>query len=129
LTGDAHEFWMNDLTSETGEKVGVEVVSTAVSSETLVKYMGSGTAHYALLLTQANNDARYYNPLHNGYTDITFSRNAADVRMMAISNTQSQDYSASEVASFTVRPNKGKLTISNARGLNLKQRALFNGLG
>ncbi len=129
LTGDAHEFWINDLTSESGEKVGVEVVSTAVSSETLVKYMGTGTADYALLLTQANDDARYYNPLHNGYTDITFSRSAAQVRMMAISNTQSQDYTASEVATFSVRPNKGKLTISNARGLNLKQRALFNGLG
>lgn len=129
LTGDAHEFWMNDLTSDDGEKVGVEVVSTAVSSETLVKYLGSGTADYALLLTQGNDDARYYNPLHNGYTDITFGRDAADVKMIAISNTQSREYSASEVASFSVKPNKGKLTISNAKGLNLKQRALFNGIG
>jgi len=107
LTGDAHEFWMNDLTSDDGEKVGVEVVSTAVSSETLVKYLGSGTADYALLLTQGNDDARYYNPLHNGYTDITFGRDAADVKMIAISNTQSREYSANEVASFSVKPNKG----------------------
>ena len=129
LTGDAHEFWMNDLTTEANEKVGIEVVTTAVSSETLVKYMGSGTADYALLLTQANQDARYYNPLHNGYVDIIFGRSSAEVKMIAISDTQSRDYSASELASFTVKPSKGKLAISNPKGLNLKQRALFSGLG
>lgn len=129
LTGDAHEFWMNDLTTETGDKVGVEVVTTAVSSETLLKYMGAGTADYALLLTQSNKDARYYNPLHNGYTDITFTRSSADVRMIAVSTTQSLDYTANEVASFSVRPSKERLSISNAKGLNLKQRALFSGLG
>lgn len=129
LTGDAHEFWMNDLSTETGDKVGVEVVTTSVSSETLIKYMGGGTADYALLLTQANEDARYYNPLHNGYSDITFGKNSADVRLIAISNTQSLEYSASQVASFSVKPSKGKLSISNAKGLNLKQRALFSGIG
>ena len=129
LTGDAHEFWMNDLTTEAKEKVGIEVVATAVSSETLVKYMGSGTSDYALLLTQANEDARYYNPLHNGYVDITFGRSSAEVKMIAISDTQSRDYSASEVAGFTVKPSKGKLSLSNPKGLNLKQRALFSGLG
>ena len=120
---------MNDLTTDAGQKVGVEVVTSAVSSETLIKYMGGGTEDYALLLTQANEDARYYNPLHNGYCDITFGRSSAEVHMIAISNTQSLDYTASELASFTVRPAKGKLSTSNAKGLNLKQRALFNGLG
>lgn len=91
--------------------------------------MGSGTADYALLLTQANQDARYYNPLHNGYVDIIFGRSSAEVKMIAISDTQSRDYSASELASFTVKPSKGKLAISNPKGLNLKQRALFSGLG
>ena len=129
LTGDAHEFWMNDLSTESGEKVGVEVVSTAVSSETLKKYMGSATEDYALLLTQANKDARYYNPMPNGYSDITFTKFGATIRMIAVSDTQSLNYSASEVASFTVKPSKGRLNISSAKGLNLKQRALFSGIG
>ena len=129
LTGDAHEFWMNDLTTDAGNKVGVELVTTAVSSETLIKYMGSGTADYALLLTQANADARYYNPLHNGYTDITFGRTQATVKMIMVSDTQSREYSVSEVARFTVKPSKDSLNISGAKGLNLKQRALFSELG
>ena len=129
LTGDAHEFWINDLTSETGEKVGVECVTTSVSSKTLTAYLGSATADYSLLLTQSNPDARYYNALHNGYIDFTLTRNKAVVRMMAISTVKSQEYEASEAAQFTIKPHKGSVKVSNPKGLNLKQRALFSGLG
>lgn len=129
LTGDAHEFWMNDLSQDDGKRVGIEVVTTSVSSETLLKFMGENTEDYSLLMTQANKDARYYNAMHNGYLDITFTPRHAAVRMMAVSTTKSRDYFASEAASFTVQPKKESLNISNPKGLNLKQRALFNGLG
>lgn len=129
LTGDAHEFWVNDLTMKTKTQVGVEFVTTSVSSETLTAYMGGGAVDYALLLTQANEDARYYNAMHNGYSDITFTKDKARVKMIAVSDVTQQEYSASEVAAFTVRPDKGSLSVSSPKGLNLKQRALFNGLG
>jgi len=85
LTGDAHEFWLNDLTSEAGEKVGIECVTTSVSSKTLTSYLGDATADYSLLLTQSNPDARYYNALQNGYIDFALTRGAASVRMMGLS--------------------------------------------
>ena len=126
LTGDAHEFWANELTARSGAAVGLECVTSSVSSETLVKYMGDGAADYALLITQANKDARYYNPLQNGYIDVTFTRTKADIKMMAVSTVLSKDYSASELAGFTVRPAKSGLKLSGGRGLNLKQKALFS---
>lgn len=126
LTGDAHEFWANALTTNSGTSVGIECVTSSVSSETLVKYMGDGTADYALLLTQANKDARYYNPLQSGYIDVTFSRTQADVKMMGVSTVLSKEYSAFEVAGFTVRPGKSGLKLTGGRGLNLKQKALFS---
>lgn len=129
LTGDAHEFWLNDLTAETGEKVGVECVTTSVSSKTLTAYLGSATEDYSLLLTQSNPDARYYNALHNGYIDFALTRSKATVRMMGVSTVKSQDYTASEIAQFTIKPDKGSLKASSPKGLNLKQRALFSGLG
>ena len=129
LTGDAHEFWINDLTSETGEKVGVECVTTSVSSKTLTAYLGDATADYALLLTQSNPDARYYNALHNGYIDFELTRNKGTVRMMAVSTVTSLDYTASEIARFTLRPDKDSIKVTRPKGLNLKQRALFSGLG
>ena len=88
--------------------------------------MGDGAADYALLITQANKDARYYNPLQNGYIDVTFTRTKADIKMMAVSTVLSKDYSASELAGFTVRPAKSGLKLSGGRGLNLKQKALFS---
>ena len=129
LTGDAHEFWVNDLTSETGEKVGVECVTTSVSSKTLTAYLGEATADYSLLLTQSNPDARYYNALHNGYIDFSLTRRRGTVRMMGVSTVKKQDYEAFEAARFTLKPYKGSVKASSPKGLNLKQRALFSGLG
>ena len=129
LTGDAHEFWVNDLTSESGEKVGVECVTTSVSSKTLTTYLGGATEDYSLLLTQSNPDARYYNALHNGYIDFALTRSKGTVRMMGLSTVKSQDYEASEIAQFTIKPSKGSVKVSSPKGLNLKQRALFSGLG
>jgi len=129
LTGDAHEFWANDLTAETGEKVGVECVTTSISSKTLTAYLGGATADYALLLTQSNPDARYYNALHNGYIDFSLTRSKGTVRMMGVSTVKAQEYEAFEVASFTLKPYKGSVRLRSPRGLNLQQRALFSGLG
>ena len=129
LTGDAHEFWLNDLTSETGEKVGVECVTSSVSSKTLTAYLGEATADYSLLLTQSNPDARYYNALYNGYIDFSLTRRRGTVRMMGVSTVKAQDYEVFEAARFTLKPYKGSVKVSSPKGLNLKQRALFSGLG
>ncbi len=129
LTGDAHEFWLNELTTEAGDKVGVECVTTSVSSKTLTAYLGEGTADYSLLLTQSNEDARYYNALHNGYIDFMLTPRRGTVRMMGLSTVKSLDYEAFEAARFTLKPYKDSVKVSSPKGLNLKQRALFSGLG
>jgi len=77
LTGDAHEFWLNELTSEAGRKVGLELVTSSVSSETLTAYLGDGTAEHNLLLTKENPDARYYNATRNGFIDLTLTAKSA----------------------------------------------------
>lgn len=129
VTGDAHEFWVNDLTSEAGEKVGLELVTTSISSKTMVAYLDSATADYNLLLTQSNPDALYYNALHNGYLDLTLGRTKGQVKMMGVNTVIKTDYEAFTVAEFTIRRTGETIKATNPKGLNLKQRALFNGLG
>lgn len=129
VTGDAHEFWVNDLRADDDTKLGVELCTTSVSSETLRAFMGEGVADYALLLTQSNADVRYYNALHNGYLDLELTPHSGKARMVGISTVAQQDYDVFDVASFTVKPQKNSLTVSQPKGLNLKQRALFSGLG
>jgi len=129
LTGDAHEFWVNELTSEGGEKIGMELVTSSVSSETLTAYLGDGTADHNLLLTQSNPDARYYNALVNGYIDLTLTAKKAKVKMVGISTVESREYEAFEAARFTLRPSKETIKVTSPKGLNFKQRLLFAGLG
>jgi len=129
LTGDAHEFWANKLTTEDGEKIGLEFVTSSVSSKTMTAYLGDGTADYSLLLTQTNDDARYYNALHNGYIDIEFGRKNGTVRMMGVSTVLSRDYEAFEVAQFKIKPDGVSKKVTSPKGLNFKQRVLFAGIG
>ena len=129
VTGDSHEFWVNDLRAEDDTKLGVELGTTSVSSETLASFMGPATEDYALLMTRSNPDVRYYNALHNGYLDLELTPRQGKARMIGVSTVATQTYDVFETASFTVKPQKKSLAVSNPKGLNLKQRALFSGLG
>lgn len=129
LTGDAHEFWLNDLTSETGTKVGMELVTSSVSSETLLAYLGEGTKDHNLLVTKENPDARYYNATINGFIDLTVTANKIDARMVGVNTVLSKDYTTVETAKFSLKKSGGTLKAKSPKGLNLTQRALFHGLG
>ena len=129
VTGDAHEFWANDLTDDTGVKMGVELGVTSVTSPTLKSYFGDDTPDYSLLVTQNNKDVRYYNAMHNGYIDLEFTKAKASAKLVTVDTVLSRDYAAGEAARFTVRKDNETIKLTAPRGLNLKQRALFSGLG
>jgi phosphodiesterase/alkaline phosphatase D-like protein len=129
LTGDAHEFWLNDLTSESGTKIGMEVVTSSVSSETLQSYLGDGTTDHNLLLTKENADARFYDATRNGFIDLTLNKTSATVKMMNVDTVLSRDYLLSQTAQFTLRKSGQTIKASAPKGLSLVQRALFHGLG
>ena len=129
LTGDAHEFWVNELTSETGKKLGLELVTSSVSSETLTAYLGAGTAEHNLLLTKENPDARYYNATRSGFIDLTLTAKKAKVLMMNVDTVLSRDYVLSETAGFTLRKSGDTIKAKSPKYLSMTQRALFYGLG
>jgi len=129
LTGDAHEFWVNELTSESGEKYGLELVTSSISSETLTAFLGDGTSDHNLLLTQKNGDARFYDATRNGFIDLTLTHKKAAVTMFNVDTVVSREYVLSETASFTVRKSKDTIKATSPKGLSVKQRALFHGIG
>lgn len=129
LTGDAHEYWANHLTKADGTSMGVELCTSSVSSETLKTFLGDGVKDYALLLTRSNPDVRYYNAENCGYIDLTLTPSKGRVRMIAIDNTSTADYTAFETARFDVLKNGETLKLDNPKGLDVKQRLLFSGLG
>jgi len=128
LTGDAHEFWANNLTRADGARVGTEIVTSSVSSKTLTAYLGDATADYSLLLTQENADAKYYEARYNGFTTLELTPRKVLVNMWAIPNVRKANYEVSRLAGFTIRPSGKSLNITNPRGLSPTQRLLFSGL-
>jgi alkaline phosphatase D len=129
VTGDAHEYWANNLTKNDGTKMGVELGTSSVSSETLKAFMGDTVKDYALLMTRANPDVRYYNAETSGYIDLTLTPSKGRARFVAVDRTDSTDYTAFEAAAFDIQKNKASLKLDNPKGLDVKQRLLFNGLG
>lgn len=129
LTGDAHEFWVNDLTSEAGQKYGVELVTSSVSSQTLTAFLGDSTAEHNLLLTQKNEDARFYDATRSGFIDLTLTPKNAAAIMFNVDTVLSRDYVLSETARFTLRKSGDTLKAASPKGLSVAQRALFHGIG
>ena len=133
VTGDAHEFWANDLTSESGTHMGAEFVTSSVTSKTLTAYLGDATAQHNLLMTRENEDARYYSALHNGYMEVELGRASGRITFHAVDQVNSRDFGTFRQASFSIKPRqkdgKDTLRIGRPRGLNIPQRALFAGLG
>ncbi len=129
VTGDAHEFWLNDLTTQQGTKMGIELGTSSVSSPTLEAYFGEATKDYALLMTQSNQDVRYYNAMRRGYIHLTLGRDEARAQMIQVDQVDSPHYTASRAARFDIKKSRGSLKASGPRGLSLKQRLLFMGLG
>jgi phosphodiesterase/alkaline phosphatase D-like protein len=133
VTGDAHEFWANDLTRNDKTPMGAEFVTSSVTSKTLTAYLGDATAQHNLLLTRENDDARYYNALNNGYIEVELGRNSGKITMYAVDKVNDRNYGNFRAASFSLKPRtkdgKETLRIGKPRGLNIAQRALFAGLG
>lgn len=129
ITGDAHEFWANELRTQKGEKMGIELCTSSLSSPTLAAFMGRSVIDYALLVTRHNKDVRFYDALYHGYLDLELTPCRSTVRMLALSTVFSRDYSTFELARFTVEPHKNSLDLHSPKGLNFKQLALFNGFG
>jgi len=132
VTGDAHEFWANHLTRDDTTPMGAEFVTSSVTSKTLIAYLGDATAQHNLLLTRENEDARYYNALHNGFIEVELGRKSGKITMHAVDRVNNRDYGSFRAASFLVKPRredgKDTLRIGSPRGLNIKQRVLFAGL-
>ena len=133
LTGDAHEFWASNLTREDGTRMGVEMVTSSVSSNTLAQFLGDNTADFNLLLTRENRDARFYDATARGFLDIELTPTRARVEMVAVRGVERPDYTTRRAARFDIRPTRrdgvDTLKITSPRGLGLRQRVLFAGLG
>ena len=125
LTGDAHEFWACNLIDTFGDKLGIEICTTSINSETVKDFLGDGTEDYALLMTRENDMVKYYDPLHHGYIDLTLTRTKGHAKFIGMTTVMERTYEAFTVAAFDLKQEKGSLSFTNPKELGVKQRILF----
>ncbi len=125
LTGDAHEFWVNDLITDDAKKVGIELGATSITSPTIEAFLGSGTKDYALLTTRENDCVRYYDPQHKGYIDLTFTKDKGKADLIGLDTVTERDYTAFITASFEFKHKQDTVEFTKNKGLGLKERFVY----
>ncbi|WOI54009.1 alkaline phosphatase D family protein [Parvularcula sp. LCG005] len=126
LTGDTHEGWANDLFTEGGEQVGVELGATGVTSPGPSLYLGDKAFDYSLLIRRKNKHVRYHEPLYRGYVLLSLSKTKGKADFVAVSTVTDTSYDASVTASFDLRKQDGTVKFAAPKGLGVKERYLYS---
>lgn len=107
VTGDSHDAWANELTTEDGKtRVGVEFGATSVTSPGTGDYVKDIGVDVGAAFVAANTDVKWHDPVHRGFTVLTLRKNEAVADFYAVSTISAKDYTTSKVASFRVTPEK-----------------------
>lgn len=99
LTGDTHTAWANTLVDMDGKQRGVEFGCTSVTSPGLGTFF-PGVDDLGQQFVDANPEVDWYDPHGNGFTLVTFTKEAVRADFVKVSDVTRPDYTAKTVASF-----------------------------
>lgn len=74
LAGDTHNAWHSDLTNIAGDKLGVELATSSISSPGLEKYLGKGVLEFEQALQILIDDLSYSNFSERGFMELTINK-------------------------------------------------------
>ena len=108
LTGDSHEAWANELTTDDGKlRVGVEFAGASVTSPGTGDYVKGAGIDVGKAFTDANPDVKWHDPVNRGYVVLTLKKAEAVADFYTVSTILAKDYQTALVASFRVKPERG----------------------
>ncbi len=106
LAGDSHSFWANELWDDGRlNRVAAEFGTTGITSpgfEDILVGVPLGKA-----LVDRNPEVKFANSAAKGFVLLTLTREQAKAEMVAVSTIYAQDYTASTIKSFVVKPVQG----------------------
>ncbi len=102
LAGDSHTFWVDQLKTATGEKLGVEFGTTGVTSPSPAGYLGLPEAELAHVIATRNDEVEYVDFGPRGFITLTLTPQTARADLIGVSNIAAKPYATSVVASYTV---------------------------
>ena len=115
LTGDSHSFWANELASDDGQPMGLEIGTAGVSSPgDFVETGWSPTVSAELDRTfeRELTEVRWTDNLHQGYVRIVLTRDQAKVDYMAVETVLVEDSRVRVIRSETVERRSNLISFS-----------------
>jgi alkaline phosphatase D len=102
LTGDSHAFWVNELKDASGQRVGAEFGTTAVTSPS----WGDAMPGFDLgkLVAAGNEEVVLNDQRSKGFLKLTLTREAATAELIAVSTHLAKPFTTRTVATYRVTP-------------------------
>lgn len=110
ITGDTHMFWQNRLLDGSGQSMGVELGTSAVTSPRGFYELGDVTARrFDELTALRNSSVDWVDGSSRGYVRLTLGRERARADYIGISNIESRNYAVTPIRSVGIRHVDGSL--------------------
>jgi alkaline phosphatase D len=100
LTGDTHNFFASELFTAAGERVGVEVGATGISSPGEFRDAGFPlelVERIDAIFADGMPEVRWTESVHNGYVRVVLGRDAADVTYVGVDTVLLPEYRTLEL--------------------------------
>lgn len=103
LTGDSHAYWQNQLFNQKGERMGVEIGTTGISSPGDFLRLGlEGAELLDNLVAEHNPEVIYTDNRYNGYVRVVLDHDKAATEFVTVSTVLKPEYKTEVVRSFNV---------------------------
>lgn len=117
LTGDSHSFWCNELFSDDGQAMGVELGATGVTSPgDFLEFGRRGAALLDARIIATNPEIRWTDCQHNGYLRVTVTPDDGRADFIAVDSVLKQDYRTELLRSEQLRRSEGRLVYAESTG-------------
>lgn len=111
FAGDSHNFWVNQLTDDDGDRVGFEFGTTSISSPSPFERIPAPGVSFSRLIEEANSDVIRHNDRDKGFTRVTLTPDAMDVDLVTVSTIKERGYTAGSDSRWQVTNGENGLEI------------------
>ena len=117
LTGDSHSFWLNQLSSDDGSRMGIELGTAGVTSPGDFVESGFDAATAARLddaFSRQLDEVVWTDNLHQGYVRVSLQANVADAAYIAVRTLDHPDATTRTIRSVRIERLAGELKLSDS---------------
>lgn len=110
ITGDTHVFWQNQLFTDSGERMGVELGTSGITSPRGFYGLGAGAANRLDELVAARNESVVWSDgRYRGYIRLTLTPYAAQAEFIRLSTIESPAFATDTLRRVTIVQRDGTL--------------------